>query len=125
MRFINRNRQILAFVLLALITGLALNAVVNKGNQTLYDSQLVQCTRGNKVIKESNRRIQSHLADTKVLRMFMEGARTARLAAFHQSHHKSDFIAARTYGDLIRVLDAKVHFEAIPLVNCVKVIPKP
>lgn len=123
--FIKRNREILAFVLLALVTGLALNSVVNKGNSAVYKAQLTTCYQINRLQMESNRRIKSHLADTDVLRRFLQGARTARLAAFQQTHQRSDYIAARTYGSLIHVLDQKVHFTAVPLVNCVKVIPKP
>lgn len=116
--FLHRNREILAFVILALITMLALHAVVTQGDKNLRNAQQAICQRANAVVNESNTRIASHKADTHVLEQFLLSARKARHASYKIDHRASDLKAEKEYTALARDLREKVRFHPIPPINC-------
>lgn len=125
MTFVRRHGPILAFIILALITGIALRSVVVQGNDAIYRGEIQQCSLVNRISNESNKRGQAGKESTQILREFLQSARAARIAAFHQTHEATDEIAAQSYSDLIQRLDRHVRFNTTPLIDCKKAIPKP
>lgn len=114
-----------AFVVLALIGGIAIENSASGSADSLYRSQIASCHRANLLRMESNRRISSHEADTSVLRAFLSAAQEAREQNYIASKLKSDNEAAEEYGHLIRVLDKRVVFKPIGLVHCEEAVKKP
>lgn len=116
-----RNSVLVSFILLALVGGWAIKSSADNGTQKLYVTQIQSCERGNTLRSESNERLSSHLADRDVLREFLAAARQARLS----SGTPTDVAAAQSYGELIEILNDKVKFSKVPIIDCQKAIKKP
>jgi hypothetical protein len=119
--FLRQHGPIFAFVILAIVGGIAIEDSSSHAANTLYKSQIASCDRQNQVRNESNLRIPSHNAEKEIVRALLVTAKAAREA----SGSSSDKVAAASYDDLIRQLDSDVHFRKIPLINCTKIIKKP
>ena len=114
------NGPILAFVILALAGGWAIASSDRSGADKLYDSQVLACNKGNKVIGELNERVDSNITVQQSLEQFLSSAREARLS----SGSRTDLAAAEAYGRLI-VKVSKVQYHKVPLVDCQHDIKKP
>lgn len=121
----NTHAPAVAFAVLALAGGIGLKAAANQTTERLYETQLAGCHRNNVIRVESNRRIASHEAETDVLRNFLSAAKSARIASNERSPNAGDEQAIDQYTHLIAVLDAKVEFRSVPLIDCKKAIKKP
>jgi hypothetical protein len=119
--WIHFHGPVTAFVVLALIGGVAIDESAHGAADTLYHAQIAACHRQNDVRRESNARVPSHEAEKNVVRDLLETAEAARKA----SGSPSDEVAAAGYHELIVRLDRDVIFHVMPLVNCQKDIPKP
>lgn len=115
----------IAFAVLALVGGFSLKEASDHQTGKLYDTQIAGCERNNTIRKESNDRIQAHEADAGVLNDFLIAARNARIASYQAHPTEGDKAAIEEYTRLISVLDAKVKFNRVPLINCKEAIPKP
>lgn len=116
---------LVAFVVLAIAGGIALQRSMTHAQDTLYTTQIQICHRQNDLRRESNKRIPAHRADTDALRNFLVAAKRARISDYHAKGLKSDLQAAQTYQRTINTLDAKVHFQRVPIIPCQRVIGRP
>lgn len=121
----NRHAPAVAFAVLALAGGIGLKAAANQTTDELYNTQIAGCHRNNALRIESNRRIESGEATADVLRNFLAAAKSARIASNERSPNAGDEQAVAEYTHLITVLDAKVKFRSVPLIDCKKAIKKP
>lgn len=119
--FWRQHGPIAAFVVLAIIGGIAIEDSASHASQTLYKSQIAACNRNNQLRTESNRRIPAHVAEREIVRSLLVTAKAAR----EVSGSSSDKVAAASYDDLIRRLDTDVKFHKVPLIDCLKVVKKP
>jgi hypothetical protein len=119
------NWMALAFIVLALVVGYALTQSVRNSNHLLYRSQIESCERGNDLRRESNRRIDSHYADTDALKDFLLSAAQARYSAWNHSHQRADLMAFKQYEQLSVYIDTHVVFRPTPIVKCTEVVHKP
>jgi hypothetical protein len=125
MAFLRRNKQAIAFGIMAIAVIFALNSVINTTADHLYRDQIAACEQTKNVAIESNQRIPAARSSVHILRKFLVSARKARLAAYHRTHAPSDATAAKEYLGLIQSLDRGVHFAFVPIVNCQKIVRKP
>lgn len=121
----NAHAPAVAFAVLALAGGIGLKSAADRHNDQIYQTQLAGCQRDNALRAESNKRIVSHSADKEVLREFLDAARSARVASFSRNPTQGDRVAIEEYERLMKMLDTKVKFRAVPLINCEKVTTKP
>lgn len=121
----SRHAPAIAFAVLALVGGISIKEQSDHQTDKLYGTQLAGCRQGNTLRTESNRRVESHEADTEVLNEFLIAARNARIASYNKTRTEGDRAAIEEYSRLIMVLDAKVKFHKVPLIDCNKAIPKP
>lgn len=110
----------LAFILLAAVSGWSINHSAQRSADELRAAQVAACIRGNALRTESNRRMQSHIADRNTLAKFLAAAEIAR----RQSPKPSDKIAANQYAKLRTSLINNVTFKLSPLIDCEKAVPK-
>jgi hypothetical protein len=119
------NFQLLAFILLVVLMFFITRSNVNNQTRDLYRSEIAACNRNNNLRRESNRRIPAHLAQRDVTRSFLVSAEIARRATYKMNHAKSELIAANQFGQQVRILDQKVKFSSLPIINCTQVIKRP
>lgn len=119
-RLFRYHSPVVAFVILALVGGLAIRASAHGSADLLYRSQIAGCVRGNITRKETNRQASAQQAEAGVLQGFLIAARQARRA----SGTPIDLKAAKEYTRLILVVN-KITFKPLPQINCVKIIPRP
>lgn len=124
-QWIRQHGQAIAFLIMAAVVALALNSAIRSDANKLYQAQIEACHRGNALRTENNSRIGSHQINNDVLIKFLKAARVARLASYRQFYRSADLTAARHYLRYARLLEAKVEFHSVPLVNCKRAIPKP
>lgn len=117
--------MLLAFVLLAAGGYLGIkqstNASIRNTAQTLYKSQVEACERGNKLRRESNDRVNDHLAERDVVSSFLLMAAEAR----ERAGTKLDIATAKRYRILAHRLRTTVFYTKIPVPSCESIIKKP
>ena len=113
----SRWAPLVAFLVLVFAVAYGLNEIQTQNIRNIQQSQLISCHRANLLRAENNRRIKSHRIDATVLSDFLKSARQARLAAYHESHHKTDLVAERDYLRL-EIKLRSVTFHKVRLVNC-------
>lgn len=128
MTWVRKRAALLAFVLLAVFSGVAINISAQNTARAdalvVWRAQIKSCYRGNTLRREINRRVSAFDAERNVVIDFLEGAATARSASFKATHQKSDHVAAVKYAKDAGKL-RKVHYGFSPIVNCAVAIPKP
>jgi hypothetical protein len=132
--FIVKNRAVLAFIILAVVTVLAINAsarhvaraTASAAAGTLYQGQLASCERNDRLRVQINKRfVQNASKGEQVLVTFLDNAASARLANYNATHLAADKAAADEYARLADIARATVRYEPLQLINCKKVISKP
>lgn len=121
----NQAAPLIAFVVLALAGGFGIKASADSSADSLYQTQLDSCHRGNTLREESNRRVRAHEIDRDALLDFLKTAETARLSAYDRDGNKSDLAAAEDYRQLHNRVQTQVVFQPVSIVDCEKVIDKP
>jgi hypothetical protein len=116
---------LLAFLILAIAGGIAIQATQRHSADRLYQNNLASCERGNELRIESNKRVPAHRTEATVVLDFLHSAEQARRANYHETHQASDKQAAQQYHALSRRLKAHVHFQDVPVIDCQAVIQKP
>lgn len=119
------NRQLVAFLILALVGGWAIKGSADSSADKLYRSQIEACERGNTLRAESNRRVTSHEVDRNALVAFLNAAESARVSAYERDGNEADKVAAEDYADLAELVRNQVVFEPVSIVDCTEVIEKP
>lgn len=109
---------LIAFVIMAL----AISVAVSRNGRISDENLLKMCNGTNATIKESNDRIPAHKADTEGLIRFLEGARTARRAAYRHDHKASDLAAVVSYTDTIDFVKKNVRFDKVEPLDCRKIV---
>lgn len=141
--FIKRRASLLAFIALAVVVAIAINAsasrtgreaaqsaarvvsqAATRASGLLYRSQLEGCVRGNVLRREINRRVNQTDITRGVVVSFLRSAESARYSNYAQSHQTSDLKAARSYGRLAE-REGKLRYSTVPIVNCSVAIAKP
>jgi hypothetical protein len=137
MNWIIRHRALVAFIVLALVTMLAINrsasdtaktaarAASARAAQVNYRSAILSCERAN-VLRMT---ISSQIAESSKAEIdqvkFMDDAAEAHKATYEHTHTPSDYIAWHQYAALARDSNAHIHFKPLPLTKCKTVILKP
>lgn len=92
--------------------------------QVIYKSQYESCLRGNKLRANLNSEVPGNSTIKGAVVTFAAAAKAARLASYGQTHEKSDLVAARIYNEVATNV-AKVHYVAVPQINCRRAVTKP
>lgn len=115
-----RYGVMLAFVLLALGAAYALQKSNEQSVARLYNAQLQGCERRNDLRNESNQRVRAHELERDILAEFLNSAAVARNSTGTELDKKT----AKKYVGLSVQLQT-LHFDVLPLEDCVAVTPKP
>ena len=116
---------LLAFVILAIFGGIAIDRSASNQTKTIYQSQLRSCQRGNTFRQDLNQRLSNIEVERGAFLQLLLAASAARQATYEVSHLPSDLAAAVEYRRLAKEVTDHVIFVKFPLVNCAKAYPKP
>lgn len=105
-----------------LIMAFAITIAISRNGNISDGNLLKMCNGTNATIQESNDRIPAHKADTEGLIKFLEGARTARRAAYHREHKASDLAAVVSYTETINFVKKNVKFDTVEPLDCHKIV---
>jgi NAD dependent epimerase/dehydratase family enzyme len=120
-----KHAPLIAFAVIALGGGLALQANSDDTAENLYDSQIQACERVNKLREESNQRVLGLRTVRNSLEDFLRTAAEARFDAYQKSGNDFDRKAYVRWEKTANELVAKVRFGKVPIVDCEKVIERP
>lgn len=127
--WIKRRKAAVAFVILALAIGLAIQREADHAARssavTVWHSQLHSCARGNKFRTDINQRLRASNTVRVQLIGFLEDASAARWANFGSTHLAADRKAAQEYAARAARVRSKVVYVPFPQISCSKVYPKP
>ena len=117
MAWIKKNWFAVAFVTVVLVSGYIALRSQHEGLVTSRTADVKVCERGNQLRDEVNSRIPPLRANANVLKQFL-------LAAAEVREEAGDPVAAADFRHLAHVLDEKVKYKRVPLIDCEKVYPK-